>query len=236
MRAASPARSRMPSLSAATSARSRRATPARGALRVHAARPVTAEHQRDGRSRPTTASCTNNFAGVQLRVDNLVDLPVAMASGGVGRRRHADRGPGGAAFERPPDGDGRHARHRPALRGHVAVGDHPQWRGRATLLDPQRARCALPALARNAQLFVDYRAEFAGARQLRRHVHGRRRRATRRPDNDSLTRPVLVRPYNDIAVAGVSRPAAPHRRRAARADVHRDRRPARSRHRAFRRQ
>ena len=69
------------------------------------------------------------------------------------------------------------------------------------LLSPRRAHCALPVMARGAQLYVDYRAQFAepGTYDVRfaLQVPGDTAAA-----NDTLTRPVLVRPYNDIAVSG----------------------------------
>ncbi len=56
-------------------------------------------------------------------------------------------------------------------------------------------------MARNAQLFVDYSAEFAepGDYDVTFTVAAPGDTA---PDNDSLRRVIVVRPYNDIAVAG----------------------------------
>ena len=70
-----------------------------------------------------------------------------------------------------------------------------------TLLDAQRARCALPTLARNAQLFVDYSAEFAepGSYDVTFTTAAPGDTA---PGNDTLTRAIIVRPFNDIAVSG----------------------------------
>jgi hypothetical protein len=69
------------------------------------------------------------------------------------------------------------------------------------LLTPQRARCALPVMARNAQLYVDYTAQFAepGTYDVKFTLNTPGDTAAA---NDTLARPLLVRPYNDISVTG----------------------------------
>ena len=56
-------------------------------------------------------------------------------------------------------------------------------------------------MARNAQLFVDYSAEFAepGNYDVTFTIAAPGDTA---PDNDTLNRVIVVRPFNDIAVAG----------------------------------
>ena len=56
-------------------------------------------------------------------------------------------------------------------------------------------------MARNAQLFVNYRAEFAEPGNYDVTFTAITPGDTA-PDNDSLTRAVIVRPFNDIPVAG----------------------------------
>jgi len=69
------------------------------------------------------------------------------------------------------------------------------------LLSTRRAHCVLPVMARGAQLYVDYRAQFAepGTYDVKFTLNVPRDTAAA---NDTLTRPVLVRPYNDISVSG----------------------------------
>ena len=142
----------------------------------------------------------NNFASVQLRIDNPVDLGVLLASGGSGiegadlhGRSHAASG-------------GRE----PAVGATLDIELHAAGVLRAAsihegadceLLTAQRARCALPELERGAQLYVNYRATFAepGAYDVKFTLHTPGDTAA---DNDTLTRGILVRPYNDIAVSG----------------------------------
>jgi hypothetical protein len=70
-----------------------------------------------------------------------------------------------------------------------------------TLQTETRARCALPNLARNAQLYIDYTAEFAepGNYDVTFTAAAAGDSA---PANDSLVRAVLVRPYYDASVSG----------------------------------
>ena len=168
-------------------------------LRVHADRPVTASINANAEAGDDGYS-TNNFAGVQVRVDNLVDLLVAMASGGSG------------VEDSPIEGqvalrsNGRQT----VSNGTLDIDLHSAGLLRSVtihngvaceLLSGQHARCALPDLARNAQLFVDYTAEYAepGTFDATFTVAAAGDTA---PGNDTLTRAVLVRPYNDIAVSG----------------------------------
>ncbi len=143
---------------------------------------------------------TNNNAVVPLRIDHLVDVAVTMASGGAGLEDSAFDGQvslrsngrqtaTGAILDIDLHSAGTL---RTAAINHGAV---------CTLLSAQRARCALPAMARNSQVFVNYSAEFAepGNFDVTFTVAAEGDTA---PDNDQLNRVVIVRPYNDIAVAG----------------------------------
>lgn len=168
-------------------------------LRVHGTRPVTASINATAEA-GDDGYATNNFAGIQLRVDNLVDLLVAMASGGSGVE---DEDVEGQVTLRS---NGRQT----VSNGTLDIDLHAAGRLRSAsihngaaceLLNEQRARCRLPDMARNAQLFVDYTAEFAepGSFDVTFTTAAAGDTA---PDNDSLTRAVLVRPFNDIAVTG----------------------------------
>jgi hypothetical protein len=168
-------------------------------LRVHGTRPVTASINATAEA-GDDGYATNNFAGIQLRVDNLVDLLVAMASGGSGVE---DEDVEGQVTLRS---NGRQT----VSNGTLDIDLHAAGRLRSAsihngaaceLLNEQRARCRLPDMARNAQLFIDYTAEFAepGSFDVTFTTAAAGDTA---PDNDSLTRAVLVRPFNDIAVTG----------------------------------
>jgi hypothetical protein len=168
-------------------------------LRVHAARPATADINAVAAA-ANDGYLGNNSAALQLRVDHLVDVQVVMGSGGSGVE--------GAAFDGQVAlrSNGRQAASGAMLEInlHVAgtLSSATIHNGRAcTLISTQRARCALPNMARNSQLFVDYTAEFAdaGSYEIAFTVSAPGDTA---PDNDVLTRVVLVRPYNDIAVSG----------------------------------
>jgi reprolysin (M12B) family zinc metalloprotease/uncharacterized protein DUF11 len=168
-------------------------------LRVHGTGPVTGDLIAVAVAADDGYSANNN-AVVQLRIDHLVDVAVAMASGGAGLEdtpfdgqvtlRSNGRQPAtGATFDIELNAAG-------TLR---SASIH---NGAAcTLLSAQRARCALPTMARNAQVYVDYAAQFAepGNYDVTFTVGAPGDSA---PDNDTLNRVVLVRPYNDIAVAG----------------------------------
>src|SRR5206468_10709154 len=69
------------------------------------------------------------------------------------------------------------------------------------ILTEQSARCALPTLARNAQVYVDWQARFAepGSYDM---VFTADAVGDTAPDNDVLQRPVIVRPWNDVGVTG----------------------------------
>jgi hypothetical protein len=168
-------------------------------LRVHGSVPVTgeisatAEAENDG-------YLPNNIAGVQLRVDHIVDLAVVMASGGAGLEdtlfsgqvslRSNGRQPAAGAvldIELHAAGVIRSA--------NIHAGQN------CTLVDDQHARCTLPSLARNSQLYVDYVAEFPDPGTYDVSFTSTTPGDTA-PDNDMLTRAVIVRPFNDIAVSG----------------------------------
>jgi hypothetical protein len=168
-------------------------------LRLHGAVPAvgdinaTAEAAGDG-------YLTNNHAGVQLRIDHLVDLSVVMASGGAGLEDSPFMG------QVSLRSNGRQA----ATGATLDIDLHSAGSLRSasihngavcTLLSAQRARCALPTLARNAQLFVNYSAEFAepGSYEV---TFTTATPGDTAPLNDTLTRAVLVRAFNDIAVSG----------------------------------
>jgi hypothetical protein len=137
---------------------------------------------------------------VQLRIDHVVDLSVVMASGGAGLedtpftgqvslRSNGRQPAAGATLDIVLHSAG-------VLRSASIHGGAV-----CTLLDPQRARCALPALARHAQVYVDYSAEFAepGSYDVTFTTVAPGDTA---PGNDTLTRAIVVRPFNDIAVSG----------------------------------
>jgi hypothetical protein len=142
----------------------------------------------------------NNAANVQLRIDHLVDLGITLASGGSGvedllfEGQVALRSGGrqtatGGSLDIDLNAAG------------VLVSAAIHKGAACTLLSPTRARCALPNLARNASLYVDYVAQFAepGDYDVRFTTSAANDSA---PDNDTLTRAVLVRPYYDAAVSG----------------------------------
>jgi uncharacterized protein DUF11 len=168
-------------------------------LRVHGAAPAvgdisaTAEAADDG-------YLTNNYAGVQLRVDHAVDLSVVMASGGAGLEDTPFMG------QVSLRSNGR----QPAAGATLDISLHSAGVLRSAsihsgadcvLIDDQHARCALPALARNVQIFVDYSADFAepGTYDV---TFTTTTPGDTAPGNDTLTRTVIVRPFNDIAVSG----------------------------------
>jgi Reprolysin (M12B) family zinc metalloprotease/Domain of unknown function DUF11 len=168
-------------------------------LRLHGAVPVTgdisaiAEAADDG-------YLTNNYAGVQLRIDHTVDLSVVMASGGAGLEDTPFQGQVSLRSNGRQSATG--ARLDVVLHAAGTLRAVSIHNGAAcTLLDPQRARCNLPAMARNAQVFVDYSAEFAEPGNYDVTFISTATGDTA-PDNDTLTRAVIVRPFNDIAVAG----------------------------------
>jgi hypothetical protein len=142
----------------------------------------------------------NNNAVVPLRIDHLVDVSVNLGSGGAGLEDTPFEGQVGLRS------NGR----QPATGATLDIDLHSAGTLRSaaihngaacTLLSLQRARCTLPVMARNAQVFVDYSAEFAepGNYDVTFTVAAPGDTA---PDNDTLRRGIVVRPYNDIAVTG----------------------------------
>ncbi len=143
---------------------------------------------------------TNNIAGVQLRVDHAVDLAVVLASGGAGvedlpidgqvtLRSNGRQTLTGASFDIDLNAAG-------------TLESASIYNGAAcTLLTPQRARCALPSLVRGAQVYVNFRAAFAEPGNYDATFTAVAAGDTA-PENDTLGRAVLVRPYNDIRVTG----------------------------------
>ncbi len=168
-------------------------------LRVHGTGPVTGDVIASAMA-SDDGYMANNNAVVQLRIDHQVDVAVTMASGGAGLEDTAFDGQ--VALR----SNGR----LPATGATLDIDLHSAGTLRSavihngaacTLLSAQRARCALPTLARNAQIFVDYSAEFTepGNYDATFTVSAQGDTA---PDNDTLNRVVVVRPYYDIAVAG----------------------------------
>ena len=142
----------------------------------------------------------NNTAGVQLRIEHAVDLAVAMASGGVGvedtlidgqvtLRSNGRLTIAGATLDIDL--------HAAGVLEWVAIHNGAE----CALLSEQRARCQLPNMARNAQVFVDYQARFAepGNYDVTFTTAASGDTAS---DNNTLVRAVLVRPYYDIAIDG----------------------------------
>jgi hypothetical protein len=168
-------------------------------LRVHGSVPVTGEISANVEA-DNDGYIPNNIATLQLRVDHVVDLAVVMASGGSGLedslfsgqvslRSNGRQPAAGAVLDIELHSSG-------ALRSaNIHNG------ATCTVVDDQHARCALPSLARNAQLFVDYVAEFADPGTYDVTFTATAPGDTA-PDNDALTRPIIVRPFNDIAVSG----------------------------------
>ena len=141
----------------------------------------------------------NNSEDLRLRIDHLVDLGITLASGGTGLE--------GLPFEGQV-GVGSNGRQ--AASGTLEITLHPagllksatiHHGQQCTLLGSNRARCSLSTLARGATLYVDYTAEFdePGDYDIHFAVSAVGDSA---PANDSLTRPVRVRPYLDASVSG----------------------------------
>jgi hypothetical protein len=168
-------------------------------LRIHGTRPVTGDLVAVAMTADDGYTGNNN-AIVQLRIDHLVDVSVSMASGGSGLEDTAFAG------QVSLRSNGRQSAigavliidlHAAGMLRSVAIHNGAA----CALLTAQQARCALPTLPRNAQVFVDYSAEFAepGDYEVSFKVSTPGDSA---PDNDFLDRAILVRPYNDIAVTG----------------------------------
>jgi hypothetical protein len=168
-------------------------------LLLHGSRPATA----DINAMADVADdgfAANNFASVQLRIDNPVDLAVVIASGGAGVEDAEIEGQ--VALRSGGRQSAANATLDVDLNAAGVLLSASIHNGAAcTLITPQRAHCALPSMARGTQLFVDYRAMFTepGTYDVKFTATAPGDTAA---DNDTLTRPVLVRPYNDIAVAG----------------------------------
>jgi hypothetical protein len=144
---------------------------------------ATAETDADGYS-------ANNSTGLQLRIDNPVDLAVVLASGGTGIEGQDIDG------QVSLRSSGRDAANGATL--DIEIHEAGVLRAASIhngadcqLLTPRRAHCVLPVMARGAQLYVDYRAQFAepGTYDVKftLQVPGDTAAA-----NDTLTRPVLV--------------------------------------------
>jgi hypothetical protein len=142
----------------------------------------------------------NNTAGVQLRVDHAVDLAVVLASGGAGvedlpidgqvmLRSNGRQTLSGATFDIDIDAAG--------MLESAAVHNGAT----CTLLTPQHARCVVPPMIRGGQTYVNFRARFEEPGSYDATFTTRAAGDTA-PDNDTLRRPILVRPYNDIRVSG----------------------------------
>lgn len=142
----------------------------------------------------------NNSASIQLRLDNPIDLAVTLASGGVG------------VEEQPITGQvqvrslGRQTITGGTLDIELAVAGVLEvaaiHNGDAcTILTDRHARCTLPALARNATIYVDWQTRFNDPGNYNM-VFTADAVGDTEPDNDVLQRPIVVRPWNDIAVSG----------------------------------
>ena len=142
----------------------------------------------------------NNSASVQLRLDNPVDLGLILASGGTGIEDRDIEG------QVSLSSSGRQAAVGATLdielhAAGVLLAASIHHGAACELLSPQRARCALPSLPRGAQIYVDYRARFAdpGSYEVKFLLQTPGDTAA---GNDALTRPILIRPHNDVAVSG----------------------------------
>jgi hypothetical protein len=168
-------------------------------LRIHGTGPVTGDLIAIAVAADDGYTANNNSV-VQLRIDHLVDVSVTMGSGGAGLEDTAFEGQVGLRS------NGR----QPAVGATLDIDLHSAGTllsadihngADCTLLSAQRARCVLPVMARNSQVFVNYSAEFAepGNYDVTFSVAAPGDTA---PENDTLNRVIVVRPYNDIAVAG----------------------------------
>ncbi|MBC8027118.1 MAG: hypothetical protein H7Y89_14080, partial [Steroidobacteraceae bacterium] len=168
-------------------------------LRVHGTRPVNADVHASAEA-ADDGYAPNNYAGVQLRIDHLVDVAVTMATGGSGiedaplsgqitLRSIGRQTAVGATFEIELHAAGTLQ----SAKVHAGAD--------CALMSSTRARCTLPSMARNALLFIDYTALFAepGSYDVTFSAVAQNDTAS---DNDEMTRAVLVRPHNDIAIAG----------------------------------
>jgi hypothetical protein len=168
-------------------------------LRVHGARPVTGDVVAIAMAADDGYTANNNST-VQLRIDHLVDLGIAMASGGSGvedatiegqvsLRSNGRETVTGATLDIEL--------HSAGILRSAAINNGAS----CSIVSGQSARCVLPSMPRNSHLYVNYSAEFAepGNYDVTFTVTAAGDTA---PDNNTLTRAVLIRPYNDIAVTG----------------------------------
>ncbi|MBC7978101.1 MAG: hypothetical protein H7138_24220, partial [Myxococcales bacterium] len=168
-------------------------------VRVHGTRPVSADIVASAAT-ANDGYAANNSAVVHLRVEHAIDLAVTLASGGAGIESTTLEGQ--VTLRSGGRDAARNATLDVVLNAAGTLRTVNLHGGAACiLLTAQRARCVLPSLARNAQLFVDYQAEFAEAGTYDVTFVTATPGDTA-PENDALTRVVLVRPYNDIAVSG----------------------------------
>jgi hypothetical protein len=168
-------------------------------LRFHAVAPTT------GDIAAVAVAANDGYAGnnslnMRLRIDHLVDLAVAMASGGSGVEDMTFEGQVALAS------NGQLA----ATGGTLDIILHAAGRLKTVetyhgpaceLIDVHHARCTVPPLSRGALLYVDYSAEFdePGSYDVTFTASAPNDSA---PANDSLTRAVLVRPFFDASISG----------------------------------
>jgi hypothetical protein len=168
-------------------------------LRVHGTGPVAGDLMASAIASDDGYGSNNN-ATVQLRIDHEVDLAVVLASGGSGIE---DAGFEGQVTLRS---QGRQSATAATLdielhaAGELKSADVHNGADCA-LLSATRARCTLPDVPRNGQVYVNYQAWFAepGDYDVRFHANVPGDSA---PDNDTLTRAVIVRPYLDAGLTG----------------------------------
>ncbi len=168
-------------------------------MKAHAAQPVTTRINASAEA-PGDGYGTNNYATAQLRAAHLIDLGILLASGGTGVEdekfsgqvslRSAGRDAAvGATLDIELHAAG-------VLRSAKVLKDTA-----CKLVSEQLARCSLPTTASNTTLYVEYEAEFAepGKYDVRFSLTTPGDTA---PENDSIERVILVRPYYDVAVTG----------------------------------
>jgi hypothetical protein len=168
-------------------------------LRVHGTGPVTGDliaiavASNDGYA-------ANNNTVVHLRIDHLVDVAVTMASGGAGLEDEVFEGQVSLRSNGRQTTSGATLDinlHSAGVLRFVAINNGAT----CPILSAQRARCTLPAMARSSQLYVNYSAEFSEPGNYDVTFTAAAQGDTA-PDNDTLNRVVLVRPFNDIGVSG----------------------------------
>ena len=168
-------------------------------LKAHAAVPLSINISASAEA-PGDGYGTNNYATAQLRVDHLVDFGIVMASGGTGVED--EKFGGQVSLRSTGRNDATGATLDIELHSAGALRSASILHGTiCQLVSAQLARCSLPTVSRNTTLYVDYEAEFAepGNYDVRFTLTTPGDSA---PENDSLERAILVRPFNDIAVVG----------------------------------